>query len=390
MSNIECGRQAAKHFALGEGYRNLNHGSYGTYPTAIRDVLRHYQERIEARPDAFTRYEYREGLLDQSRAAIAKCVNAPGDCIISFSTIYGAFANTLTYLSETTPVGIKQINYTLPLEDDQLCDAFEDTIKALKSSGKTPRVAIFDTINTLPGVRMPFERLINICKTHDVLSAVDGAHGVGMIPPNLAALDPDFFASNCHKWLYTPRGSALLYMPKRNQHLLRATFPTSFAFGSTFAANFASIGTLDEKPYLTALEWRQRITREGKSGEEAIMGYMASLARRGGRAVASLLGTEVLENAGNTLGECSLTNVRLPLDFHFSTGGDTSVAEKIGQWMMRTMILDCETAVNVIVYANAWWVRLSSQIYLTMDDFEYAGQMLQQVCLRAERGDWKH
>lgn len=120
------------------------------------------------------------------------------------------------------------------------------------------------------------------------------------------------------------------------------------------------------------------------------MRYMSSLARRGGSAVAELLGTEVLENSEKTLGDCSMTNIRLPLNFAALTGDDANLAEMIGQWMMRTMILECETAVNIMVYANAWWVRLSSQIYLTMDDFEHAGQLLQQICLRAEEGEWKH
>jgi len=26
MGTIECGKEAAKHFAFGDGYRNLNHG----------------------------------------------------------------------------------------------------------------------------------------------------------------------------------------------------------------------------------------------------------------------------------------------------------------------------------------------------------------------------
>lgn len=381
-------------------------------------MLRYYQERIEARPDAFTRYEYRENLLDESRSALAQYVNAPveccvlvpntsygidavlrnltykqGDAIISFATVYGAFANTLTYLAETTPVQLNQIEYTLPLGDDELCHTFENAIVALKASGKNPRLALFDTINSLPGARMPFERLIQICKNHDVLSVVDGAHGVGMISLDLSALDPDFFASNCHKWLYTPRGSALLYVPTRNQHLLRATFPTSFGFGGTFAANFASIGTLDDNPYLcipAALEWRKKITWEGKSGEEAITGYMTSLARRGGQMVAELLKTEVLENAEGTLGDCSMTNIRLPVSINSLAVDDFAQAERIGQWMMRNMILEHEVAVNIMVYANAWWVRLSAQIYLTMDDFKHAGRMLQQVCLRAEKGEWKH
>ena len=264
-------------------------GSYGTYPVEVRSVFRHFQDRIEARPDAFVRYEYRTDLLDESRETIARYLNAPavhcvlvpnastafdtilrnlifnpGDVIICFATIYGSFENTVQYITETTPAEAETIQYVHPVSDKHICEAFEATISNLRARGKTPRIAVFDTISSVPGLRMPFERLTELCRSHGVLSCIDAAHGVGHLPLDIQKLDPDFFMSNCHKWLHVPRPCAVLYVPARNQPLLRATLPTGFGFvhlsawasasscdpENAFVSNFASVGTLDDTPYL--------------------------------------------------------------------------------------------------------------------------------------------
>ena len=58
-----------------------------------------------------------------------------------------------------------------------------------------PRIAIFDTIVSMPGVRMPYERLVEVCREESVLSVVDAAHCIGMLSlsdMNLGKLQPDF------------------------------------------------------------------------------------------------------------------------------------------------------------------------------------------------------
>lgn len=128
-------------------------------------------------------------------------------------------------------------------------------------------MAVFDTVSSLPAARMPFEQLTEICRANKIYSCIDGAHGIGQFPLDLTTLDPDFFMSNCHKWLHVPKPCGMLHVPVRNQHLLRATIPTGFNFvpkpgQPRFVANFASLSTLDDSPNAcieAALLWRSKV-----------------------------------------------------------------------------------------------------------------------------------
>lgn len=329
--------------------------------------------------------------------------------IIYFDTIYGACEKTVGYLVETTPVESHKIEYTYPVTDDFLCSAFESAVDQIKRAGKNPRLAIFDTICSLPGVRVPFERLTVLCHQHKVLSLIDGAHGIGHIPLDLKHLDPDFFTSNCHKWLSVPRGCAVFYVPVRNQHLIRSTLPTSHGFvpvpregvvitnplplstKSAFVNNFEFVGTIDNSPYLcvpAAIAYRKSITYNGLSGEQAIIAYTQAQARDAGKLVADLLGTEILENEQGTLGNCYFSNVKLPLDYATVAGGEYAKALDVARWLAKTLVEEYGTFIAVIVHGEAWWVRLSAQVYLDLNDWKKGGEILRDVCGRIREMKW--
>lgn len=225
-SKVAFGHAMRQHFLLDPSYLPLNHGAFGTYPKSVRGRLRQIQDESELRPDAFFRYNLPK-YIDSARTAIAaylgvdagECVlvsNATtgvntvlrsllfkeGDIIMYFSTIYGSCEKTVEYLKETTPVQGANINVSYPIGDDELVGLFHERIKQLKSEGKRPRVGIFDTVSSLPGVRVPWERLVDLCREEGVLSMVDGAHGVGHIELMLDKVQPDFFISNCHKYVF--------------------------------------------------------------------------------------------------------------------------------------------------------------------------------------------
>ena len=211
------------HFLFDPQYVPLNHGSFGTYPKSVRTKLREYQDLAESKPDTWVRYDFPKKLYE-SIAALAEYLDVPptelalvpnattgintvlrslvfekGDVIVHLSTSYGAVAKAVDYICEITPAESYIVKIMYPIEDMAIIEELRRGIEAVQKSGKTPRIAIFDTISALPGVRVPWERLCEVCKDHKVLSLVDGAHSVGQIKLDLGKVQPDFFTSNCHK-----------------------------------------------------------------------------------------------------------------------------------------------------------------------------------------------
>ncbi|TVY17556.1 Hercynylcysteine sulfoxide lyase [Lachnellula arida] len=426
------GKDMLKHFLFDPAWKNLNHGSFGAAPRAIQDKQRAYQEKCDARPDLFIRYTYPR-MLDESRAAMAKLLNAPietivyvsnatlgvntvlrnipwhddgRDEILYFNTIYGACGKTVECVAEINRYAVqpREMNITYPLSDADVVKVFKDTIRASRAARKFPRVAIFDTVSSLPGLRVPFKQLTEICKEEGILSLIDGAHGVGHIPLDLSAIDSDFFVSNAHKWLFVPRGCAVLYVPVRNQKLIRSSLPASHGFqpktsgggapsplpsaaNSTFVNNFEFVGTIDNTNYLVApeaIKWREEVC----GGEKAIMEYNSNLAREGGKAVAKHLGTTILDNDEHTLTDCNLVNVLLPLEVSESAIPGTNTVKsadisKVTLKLQKILIEEHNTFIAIFFFQGQWWARLSGQVYLDITDFEWVAGKLKEICERA-------
>lgn len=86
---------------------------------------------------------------------------------------------------------------------------------------------------------------------------IDGAHALGMLPLDLQQLQPDFYVSNCHKWLCGARGSAMLFVAPRWQQLVQ---PPVLSHGAEagFLSRFIWDGCRDYAPLLaisSAVKW---------------------------------------------------------------------------------------------------------------------------------------
>ena len=123
-----------------------------------------------------------------------------GDIILYLSTAYGACEKTIMHVCETTAAKALKIDVDFPIEDDDLINVFRETVQRFNTQGERVRIAMYDTVATFPGVRLPWEGLTVACRQLGVLSLIDGAHGIGHIDlTKLGEVNPDFFTSNCYK-----------------------------------------------------------------------------------------------------------------------------------------------------------------------------------------------
>lgn len=148
-----------EHFAFDPAYTPLNHGSYGAFPTAIRNHQRALQDRIEARSDPYIRFTIPE-LLQRSRIGAATLLGAfiddvvfvpnattavntvlrnlrfiEGDTILYFCTAYGACEKAIQYVCETTPVECRCIDVTFPIDDALLIQLLRNAIQRVRQQG---------------------------------------------------------------------------------------------------------------------------------------------------------------------------------------------------------------------------------------------------------------
>ncbi|ESZ99465.1 hypothetical protein SBOR_0128 [Sclerotinia borealis F-4128] len=444
------------HFQFSPTYTPLNHGSFGAYPHPIQEAQGAFQEQCTSRPDTFYIYSLPK-LIDESRNAVAPLLGADprevvlvpnattgvntvlrnlkweeGDLIVYFSTIYDACEKTVESVREMVGVQVETHCLVLefPIGEVEELKRFREFVEGAKNKGLNVKLAIFDTVLTFPGVQMPWEELVRICKELGVLSLIDGAHGIGHIDlTHLGSISPDFFVSNCHKyvtlplpkyqrpiptihrWLYTPRSCAVFYVPLRNQHLIRTSLPTSHGYRKSsandtledintyFLSMFNFVATIDYTPYLcipAAISFRNTVC----GGEASIRQYCFDLAKVGGSVCASALNTYTLPiDLGR---ETCFTNIRLPIPFSCSKPNDSQTnniidsdslafpaadAEKIKAWLNKTAVEEFDTYLQIGWHANVLWVRLSAQIYLELKDFEWAGEKLKGLCERVNAGE---
>ncbi|KAI5451918.1 hypothetical protein NCC49_001219 [Naganishia albida] len=415
----EFGKGLLQYWKFDPDYINLNHGSYGSPPIPVINAMRAISDECERCPDLFMRRTYLP-LMDKVRKRLAGMVGADvedcvlvgnatvgvntvvwnidwkkGDVIVAYSTTYGAVKQTLKYICDKHEgVECVEIPLNFPETHDQIVQKTENVLKKYgPGSEQRVRMVVIDSIASNPGVIMPWERIVQLCKEYDALSLVDAAHHLGQLPVDLSKVQPDFWVSNCHKWLMSHRGCALFYVAKNRQPLIRSSLPTSHLYESekypatgqwVFAKQWEWVGTQDWAPVLSipaALDFRDFL-----GGEERITEYCHNLAVAGGRKAAEILGTAVVETDKGEL-TANMVNVRLPA---LSASSDNSTENKEELLRQYEFLLDqmfkAKVFAAVYWHNGSWMARFSAQVWNELDDYPAVATVLRDACVRARSG----
>ncbi|MEM6925800.1 MAG: aminotransferase class V-fold PLP-dependent enzyme [Myxococcota bacterium] len=361
-------------FALQPGMAFVNHGSFGATPVAVLEGQRRIIRELEAQPVRFmsrlgerlARVHARLGaLLHVDAAHLALVENAttgvntvlrsidyaPGDTIVTTSWMYGAVARTLDYLTKRYGVHVHVIALPFP------CPGPPAVLEALEAQWpEQARIAVFDHLASGTALVAPIRKMVAFAHDRDVPVVVDGAHVPGQLPVDLAATGADWWVGNLHKWLFAPKGAAVLYarQPDALDPLV-----ISHGYGSGMRA-FDWVGTRDPSSWLAvddALDFAERI-----GGLDRIRVYNRDRLDHFASLVADRLGVE-------RIAPPEMTALMETLPLPGAPSGDPE------GWMQRLWDAH-QVEAKLESIDDALHVRLSSQLYNRGEDYDRLAKAL--------------
>jgi isopenicillin-N epimerase len=365
---------------LDPGVVHLNHGSFGAVPRPVLEVQQQWRDRMESNPMRFIRTE-RWGLIEQARRDVAAFLNAPLDGLTLVSNVTQAASTVLSWFPfeagddvlvsdhaygavrfaldrAASAAGARVVEVAIPLTADA------DEISALVLGAVTPRtrLAVLDQITSATARRFPVERLVPELRARDVPVFVDAAHAPGMLPVDVAALDPDFWTGNFHKWVCAPRASAVLYAGARWRSSLTPQ-TVSWRIGEGYPYSFLDAGVTDFSPWLTMPAAADFL---GGFGWDRVRAHNVALVDYGQRTLADALGVEPASMPADD--GLSMRLVPLP---------GTALTSQAEVDLLRDRVADEASIETAMTFWNGRaLLRLSAQLYNTPSDYRRLAEVL--------------
>ncbi|XP_041370642.1 probable L-cysteine desulfhydrase, chloroplastic [Gigantopelta aegis] len=368
----------------------LNHGSYGTVPKRVAAAQTRYREEMERNPDLW----FRQASLDHWLKAVSvladffhchsqdlvlvpnastginsvlmSCKLKTGEAILITRLTYGSIQKATSHVTKRFE-GTEAVflDITFPISSaQQIVDLYEECFK----SHPNIKLAVIDYITSPSSVVMPVKELITLCHHYSVLSVIDGAHTPGHIPLHLNDLDADFFTGNLHKWLYAPRGCAILWV-KRDHHDWIYPVVTSWGYEFPLQIRFFKQGTRDHTAEICGMHAVQFYQAIG--GMDRILKYTTGLINEAQEYLVKLLNTESLPIPKSM----EVPNMRCIL-----LSGICGFPQSVVFDESEKLILDIMNKSNIvcafICIEEKLFLRISANVYNTMDDYRRLGEVL--------------
>jgi selenocysteine lyase/cysteine desulfurase len=220
-------------FTLDKSLAYFNTSSYGPSHKLVINSIIELLEHNEARAS------YQHSIMHSVRKKIGRLLNANTDHIaITRNTTEGmnTVARSLSLkegdeviLSKDEHIGgaaiwlalSKEIGITIKLVDLDYSGKNNFNIIKKSVTDKT-KVLVLSHVTCTTGMILPVKKIANYCKKKGIISCIDGAQAVGMIPVNITDINPDFYVTSGHKWLFGSKGTGILYI---NEYFLKNNSP---------------------------------------------------------------------------------------------------------------------------------------------------------------------
>ncbi|HEY6162785.1 MAG TPA: aminotransferase class V-fold PLP-dependent enzyme [Bacteroidia bacterium] len=381
------------HWGLDRNYTFLNHGSFGAAPLEVLKEQDRLRKEMEAELVKFSVREL-EGLWDDARAKTAAFLGAKasdlvfvknttmgvntvfhsleiergGEVLMSDHT-YGACANTIRFYAKQKGYEVKVAKVPFPMKnEDEVLEAL-----AMGITAKT-KLLFIDHITSATGTVFPVEKIVPYFKQKGIDVFIDGAHAPGQVDLDIEKLGADYYVGNCHKWICSPKGSAVLWVhPARQKNVSPLQVSHNYDRSAEWAKQFFWPGTDDYTAYLCIPFAIESMKKLFPGGWKELRAYNRGLTLNARKVIADKMGTELPVPDG-MIGH--LANVYL--------GKTTKPAYGFNfiHPVQDELFHKYKIEIPIIVFPGSdprLWVRPACQCYNHVSQYEYLAEALAEI-----------
>ena len=246
-------------FPLTRDHVHLASFLLASHPKPVADAIERYRRELDANPVLTLEREFASNKqstrvranasaymgvapdeiaqTDSTTMGLATLYNGirlgPGDEILTTTHDHYSTHESLRLAAARTGATLRKV----ALYGDSAA-ATEDGMTAALEGALTPRtrVVAITWVHSSTGVKTPVRRIADALARAQAsrepreraLLCVDGVHGFGVEDATMPDLGCDFFVAGCHKWIYGPRGTGILWGRADAMRGLLPTIPPFF------------------------------------------------------------------------------------------------------------------------------------------------------------------
>ena len=248
-------------FALSREYVQLGGLYLASHPAPVREAIEVHRRGLDENPVHYLQQNGRRLESATLRAAAAYLGAAPTDVALTDSTTMGlgllyngldvragqdVLTTTHDFFATHEALGLKAARSGASVRQVPLYERIgtvsqDEIVERLRRAiGPTTRVVAVTWVHSSTGLKLPIRRIADVVAQANAgrdegdraLLCVDGVHGLGVEDATMPELGADFFVAGCHKWLFGPRGTGLVWGHPR---AWPAAGPTIPSFGDASA-----------------------------------------------------------------------------------------------------------------------------------------------------------
>ena len=185
-------------------------------------------DHLGARPDEIA-------LTDSTTMGLALVYGGlrlePGDEVVTTEHDFYATSESLRLRRERDGVAVRRLQlFAVP--DEASVDRILTTIEC--ALGPRTRVLALTWVHSQSGVKLPLRQIAEVVERANrgrrererILLCVDGVHGLGVEDASPVDLGADVFIAGCHKWLFGPRGTGIIWAAPHVWERMAPMIPT--------------------------------------------------------------------------------------------------------------------------------------------------------------------